>query len=135
MLQTLDLGSINTCQLDFVAPFTLTCDSQRLIKCHAIVLYFDTFFSTSPEAISVTENQVSFVKDGEPVLAEVWHVGGRPSRKSSRREAPISELPSEKDTVSSIPKITSFSTSPQSIPTHWKQTIFLLREPIMAQAG
>lgn len=33
------------------------------------------------------------------------------------------------------PKVTSFSTGPASEPTHWKQTLFLLREPITAHEG
>lgn len=32
-------------------------------------------------------------------------------------------------------KITSFSTGPESIPTHWKQTVFLLKEPIGVEEG
>jgi hypothetical protein len=32
-------------------------------------------------------------------------------------------------------KFTSFTTGPDSVPTHWKQTVFLLREPISAQEG
>jgi len=32
-------------------------------------------------------------------------------------------------------KITSFSTGPKSTPTHWKQTLFLLREPLVVVEG
>lgn len=32
-------------------------------------------------------------------------------------------------------KITSFSTGPESVPTHWKQTLFLLKEPITVHEG
>lgn len=32
-------------------------------------------------------------------------------------------------------KLISFSTGPESVPTHWKQTIFLLREPIPLEEG
>jgi protein arginine N-methyltransferase 3 len=31
--------------------------------------------------------------------------------------------------------MTSFSTGPRSVPTHWKQTIFLLREPVDVREG
>ncbi|THU97998.1 S-adenosyl-L-methionine-dependent methyltransferase [Dendrothele bispora CBS 962.96] len=34
-----------------------------------------------------------------------------------------------------VAKVTSFSTGPQSIPTHWKQTLFLLREPFVVEEG
>ena len=55
--------------------------------------------------------------------AEVWPVGGKPAPK--RR--PSSNAEKEKDA--------SFSTGPQSIPTHWKQTLFFLREPITVSEG
>ena len=32
-------------------------------------------------------------------------------------------------------KVRSFSTGPRSTPTHWKQTLFLLREPIVVDEG
>lgn len=32
-------------------------------------------------------------------------------------------------------RVTSFSTGLDSRPTHWKQTVFLLREPILAEEG
>jgi len=35
----------------------------------------------------------------------------------------------------SVPHKKSFTTSPYNIPTHWKQTVFLLHEPIALVAG
>jgi protein arginine N-methyltransferase 3 len=32
-------------------------------------------------------------------------------------------------------QITSFSTGPLSTPTHWKQTLFMLREPFVVSEG
>lgn len=63
------------------------------------------------------------VKEGDVILAEVWPVGGKPPPK--RRQS----IGKERE------KVTSFSTGPQSMPTHWKQTIFLLREPITITEG
>lgn len=63
------------------------------------------------------------MKEGEAVLAELWPVGGKSAlhrRQSMGREKQM---------------ITSFSTGPQSTPTHWKQTIFMLREPITVSEG
>jgi len=67
--------------------------------------------------------QVKVVTTDDVHLAEVWPVGGRPAPQ--RR--PSSGKGKE--------KITSFSTGPRSIPTHWKQTIFLLREPFVVEEG
>ena len=35
----------------------------------------------------------------------------------------------------SVPRKKSFSTSPSDIPTHWKQTVFLLETPISVATG
>lgn len=35
----------------------------------------------------------------------------------------------------SLPHKKSFTTSPHNIPTHWKQTVFLLQSPIPVVAG
>lgn len=66
------------------------------------------------------------MREGDPVLAEVWQVGGRPH---------VSRRMSSGDGLKPKPKITSFSTGPQSMPTHWKQTLFLLREPLLVDEG
>ena len=35
----------------------------------------------------------------------------------------------------SVPHKKSFTTSPHDIPTHWKQTVFLLQTPVSVVAG
>ena len=65
--------------------------------------------------------------EGSPIVAEVWPLGGRfqPKRRASQGG---SKTPGEE-------RVMSFSTGPESAPTHWKQTIFLLHEPIRAHEG
>ena len=100
--------------------------TDRKTKIHAFVLYFDTFFTPSGEPIP-EGTEVHIVREGDPILAEVWQVGGK--RRVSRRMSSVD--PSKKPK----PKITSFSTGPLSTPTHWKQTLFLLRDPIVVHEG
>jgi protein arginine N-methyltransferase 3 len=87
------------------------------------VLYFDTFFSPLGMPISPSTR----VQVGSPVVAEVWPLGGKfqPKRRASQGGI---KTPGEE-------RVTSFSTGPESAPTHWKQTIFLLNEPIRAHEG
>lgn len=61
------------------------------------------------------------------MVAEVWPLGGKfqPKRRASQGG---SKTPGEE-------RVMSFSTGPESVPTHWKQTIFLLHEPIRAHEG
>ena len=92
---------------------------------HAFVLYFDTFFTNTGEPIP-DDVDVHVIHEGDPVLAEIWPLGGRPYQ--GRRMSSGGPLTGR-------PKVTSFSTGPASMPTHWKQTIFFLREPISVAEG
>lgn len=95
---------------------------DKRTKINSFVLYFDTFFNASGQRVP-PETRVNFIQKGDPVLAEIWPVGGKSAKK--RRQS----LGAGKD------EIGSFSTGPQSMPTHWKQTIFMLPEPITVVGG
>jgi protein arginine N-methyltransferase 3 len=101
--------------------------ADRRTKVQALVLYFDTFFSQAGEPVS-PDTEVKIVKEGDIALAEIWPVGGKaaPQRRPSQGEGLQGKVKA---------KVTSFSTGPKSVPTHWKQTIFLLREPITMDEG
>ena len=88
------------------------------------MLYFDTFFTPTGERIP-PGTDVYVVREGDPMLAEVWPLGGRQPTRRASSAGPLKRLP----------KVTSFSTGPASVPTHWKQTLFLLREPIVVHEG
>ncbi|EGN97901.1 hypothetical protein SERLA73DRAFT_91051 [Serpula lacrymans var. lacrymans S7.3] len=126
-IKDLHLKHITTRQLDFVTPFSLVSTTDRRTKIHAFVLYFDTFFTATGEPVPPGTN-VKLIKEGDVVLAEVWPVGGKPP---PQRRASQGEGLRERERA----RVTSFSTGPKSQPTHWKQTIFLLREPIHAVEG
>ncbi|TFK48794.1 S-adenosyl-L-methionine-dependent methyltransferase [Heliocybe sulcata] len=128
MIKDLQLGTITPRQLSFSSPFSLVSTSDRRTKVRALLLYFDTFFTITGQPIP-PDTEVHIINEGDAILAEVWPVGALPGRmpKPVRRESQGEGL--KKD------KITSFSTGPRSEPTHWKQTIFFLREPIVVQEG
>jgi protein arginine N-methyltransferase 3 len=121
------LSEIVPRQLDFASSFTLESTAERRTKVRAFVLYFDTFFTTTSELVP-PEAKVYIVKDGDIALAEVWPVGGKPA---PQRRASLGDGLKGK----AKPKTISFSTGPKSVPTHWKQTLFLLREPITVYEG
>ncbi|KAI0088626.1 S-adenosyl-L-methionine-dependent methyltransferase [Irpex rosettiformis] len=126
VIKDLFLREVTARQLDFTAPFTLVSTAEQTTKVHAFVLYFDTFFTITGERVP-EETEVYVVHNGDPILAELWPVGGRPH--VTRRMSSGDALKPPR------PRITSFSTGPKSIPTHWKQTLFLLREPIKVTEG
>lgn len=74
---------------------------------HAFLGYFDTFFT--PDGTSVAE-------DTEVDLY----------RHDERLEV------APKDGSANV---VSFTTGPQGVPTHWKQTLFILKEPIRLEKG
>ncbi|KAJ7776814.1 S-adenosyl-L-methionine-dependent methyltransferase [Mycena maculata] len=123
-VKDLHLNTITPRQLDFVSPFKLVSTAERRCKVSAFILYFDTFFTAHGRPVP-DETEVKVIRDGDAVLAEVWPVGGRPAPMRRVSSGPNPEAQ----------KITSFSTGPQSIPTHWKQTLFLLRESIVVEEG
>ncbi|KZT11802.1 S-adenosyl-L-methionine-dependent methyltransferase [Laetiporus sulphureus 93-53] len=127
MIKDLYLPNINPKQLDFSVPFKLVSIADRRTKVHALLVYFDVFFAEDGQPVP-PDTEAYVVREGDPVLAEVWPLGGRPhpSRRMSSGEGLRGKV---------RPKVTSFSTGPQSMPTHWKQTIFLLRDPITVHEG
>lgn len=150
IVKDLDLGTITTAQLDFTSSFTLVSTAEKRRKVSAFVLYFDTFFTLSgkpaPEGTEVTVVGSEWMQ-----VAEIWAVGGSGGLKrrrsesvgkaKSRERAGIlgreeggdgdeEAVEEEKDDV-----VASFSTGPQSMATHWKQTVFLLKDPIVVVEG
>ncbi|THH29363.1 hypothetical protein EUX98_g4825 [Antrodiella citrinella] len=126
VVKDLYLNEVAARQLDFSSSFKLIANNDQKQQIHAFVLYFDTFFAVSGERLP-DETQVYVAADGDPILAEVWQIGRKPH--TSRRMSSGDPLKKPK------PKYISFSTGPASVPTHWKQTLFLLREPIAVREG
>ena len=122
IVQDLLLSEVTPRQLDFSATFTLKSTAERRTKVNAFILYFDTFFTTTGHPVP-PDADAKVIKEGDVVLAEVWPVGGKPAPKRRQSHG------FDKNAV------TSFTTGPQSMPTHWKQTLFLLREPISVAEG
>lgn len=126
VLKDLFLREITTKQLDFSAPFTLVSTADKRTKVRALILYFDTFFTADGDLIP-EGTEVHISKEGDPILAEVWQVGSKP------------HIPRRMSTGDGLKKprrkMSSFSTGPLSIPTHWKQTLFMLKDPITVTEG
>lgn len=113
----------------FATPFALTA-TRPCSKVRAFVLYFDVFFATDREP-TPRDAPVAVVSPDEPQVAEIWSVPA--GRVGTEAKSP--SLQRRKSSVDPKGRPTSFSTGPQSVPTHWKQTIFLLREPISVRPG
>ena len=154
IVKDIHIGTIpSSSDLDFTSEFTLVSTSEKKKKLTAFVVYFDTFFTPSGSPISAG-TKVKNVTEDDPVLMDIWQVGSLATRRgiqrrkssASRGRRSLSRKSSSNETETLTrrvdsperdacngteeehERITSFSTSPFSIPTHWKQTLFLLRE-------
>ncbi|KAJ8519349.1 hypothetical protein ONZ45_g3701 [Pleurotus djamor] len=122
VVKDLLLNKITSRQLSFASSFTLTSTASKRTKLTSFVLYFDTFFTSTGEPISPS-TKVKVIKEDSPVVADIWPVGGRPAPQRRRSLG------------KGLDDVVSFSTGPQSTPTHWEQTIFLLKEPVTIEEG
>ena len=99
--------------LDFHSNFELTAKSDTTIR--AFLTHFDTFFSplSGPEASQESlETDVNIVKYG---MTEYDQEVASGNSESGTR--------------------ISFTTGPRGTETHWRQVVFLLREPIQIRSG
>jgi protein arginine N-methyltransferase 3 len=110
LLKDFHLNSTTPRNLDFSSRFTLTSTTPKRTKIHAFVLYFDTFFTTTGDAVPPSV-PVKVTKEGDVTLTEVWPVGGQPSPQ--RRASMGAGLKQKEDRG-----VTSFSTGPDGQPTH-----------------
>ncbi|KAJ8583504.1 hypothetical protein M405DRAFT_505488 [Rhizopogon salebrosus TDB-379] len=76
LLKDLHLQS-TLAQSRLLLPFTLTSTTPKRTKIHAPVLYFDTFFASTDDAVPPSV-PVKVTKEGDATLVEVWPVGGQP---------------------------------------------------------
>lgn len=121
-LKDLLLSDITARQLDFSSSFYLIATTDQRKTINSFILYFDTFFTVTGHPVS-SETEAKIIKEGDVILAEVWPVGGKAAPQRRRSQSKPKE------------NVTSFSTGPQSTPTHWKQTLFMLREPLVVSDG
>ena len=95
---------------------------------HAFLLYFDTYFQPDGSDVPADSMPTLHEPEGNFVPGDVLPVGLLKRGKSLKEK----EKESEKEKPSTP---VSFSTGPQSLCTHWKQTVFLLRNPFKAIEG
>ena len=113
----LPLEQIPVAQPSFTAPFSLHV--KEACKVHGFVSWFDTWFAPTPH--------VAF-DDLPPVTVSPVQPSDVHGLDLHGNEVVEASEATHGETV-------SFTTSPFGKPTHWKQTIFLLKTPIEVQAG
>ncbi|KAJ1815627.1 hypothetical protein LPJ75_002302 [Coemansia sp. RSA 2598] len=114
LIAHIDHGTSTPADLDFTSDFVI--EATRDAPLHALLGYFDVAFSRSQSEPSPADSQLN-----APVYASDSMADNKPSPQSLWIQ-PESAMH-------------GFTTGPQGTPTHWKQTIFVLPEPIDAKKG
>ncbi|KAJ2810159.1 hypothetical protein H4S07_002833 [Coemansia furcata] len=115
LIAEIDHGTATPAALDFSSSFTLVATRDATI--HAFLGYFDVAFSRSQASPGPSHAELSL---------PVSNVDGDDSA------AQVSARALWKQPESSM---NGFTTGPHGTATHWKQTVFVLREPIHAKQG
>lgn len=120
-------------QPSFVAPFSLQIEKTCSIQ--AFASWFDTWFTPDgqPSPPAETRDMTGGEKlEGLPPVTiqcpEEKDVRGLDLQKDTI-------IPRETDTKESKGETISFTTGPQGLETHWRQTVFVLKEPMEVIEG
>lgn len=120
-------------QPSFVSPFSLTASKRTTV--HGFLSWFDTWFMPSKEPVPT--NGRPELKGGErleglppvtvipPVDADVPALALKRDQVVEEQDVPESQRG----------EVVSFTTGPEGLETHWKQTVFLLKEPLEVEQG
>ncbi|KAJ9075100.1 hypothetical protein DSO57_1039496 [Entomophthora muscae] len=112
-IKDLPLMEINSAALDFQSPFEIKATKTGLL--HGLVGYFDTLFTTGEETC------LNWKEASECGIAPT---------KSDVNEID-NEIIKQRLLSNASGKPVAFTTGPSGVlPTHWKQTLFLFREPL-----
>ena len=133
----LPLQTMSAKQPSFTAPFSLKASKSTSIR--AFVSWFDTWFTpdgnptpSAEQAPQGEDMKGGQVLEGLPDVTvkcpEERDVRGLDLEKNSIVDKDTDESGSKGETV-------SFTTGPQGLETHWKQTLFVLKEPLAVEAG
>ncbi|KAJ2864291.1 hypothetical protein GGH94_003013 [Coemansia aciculifera] len=114
LIAEIDHGTATPAALDFSSSFTLVATRDSTI--HAFLGYFDVAFARSQATPGPSHAELTLpVCDGDDSATQ--QVSARALWKQ-----PESSM-------------NGFTTGPHGTATHWKQTVFVLREPIQAKQG
>ncbi|KAJ1655745.1 hypothetical protein IWQ61_004562 [Dispira simplex] len=118
-LKTIDISYVEKPSLDFVSVIELTITQSG--KFHGFLGYFDTFFARQAD--------VEPPEDDPKALVPYAQADQDSSSKSTTLPNPNAPAGVE-DT-----RVHRFTTGPHGKPTHWKQTLFALKEPFAVEKG
>ncbi|CUA74805.1 protein arginine N-methyltransferase 3 [Rhizoctonia solani] len=135
LIKDVPIQRVTPKNLDFSSPFVLT--ATRPGKAHALLLYFDTWFTTDGADVPPDAEPTIAKGEGDVVTTDVLQIKARPELVARRKSSmgPLRKKSVSGEEMIKDGKEVSFSTGPASMPTHWKQTLFLFRNPVDLKEG
>ncbi|CAE6479398.1 unnamed protein product [Rhizoctonia solani] len=135
LIKDIPIQRVTPKNLDFSSPFVLT--ATRPGKAHALLLYFDTWFTTDGTDVPPDAEPTIAKGEGDVVTTDVLQIKARPELVARRKSSmgPLRKKSMSGEELIKDGKEVSFSTGPASMPTHWKQTLFLFRNPVDLKEG
>ncbi|CAE6434378.1 unnamed protein product [Rhizoctonia solani] len=135
LIKDIPIQRVTRKNLDFSSPFVLT--ASRPGKAHALLLYFDTWFTTDGADVPPDAEPTIAKGEGDVVTTDVLQIKARPDLVARRKSSmgPLRKKSMTGQEFIKDGKEVSFSTGPASMPTHWKQTLFLFRNPVDLKEG
>ncbi|CAE6396058.1 unnamed protein product [Rhizoctonia solani] len=135
LIKDIPIQRVTRKNLDFSSPFVLT--ASRPGKVHALLLYFDTWFTTDGADVPPDAEPTIAKGEGDVVTTDVLQIKARPDLVARRKSSmgPLRKKSMTGEELIKDGKEVSFSTGPASMPTHWKQTLFLFRNPVDLKEG
>lgn len=137
----LPLQEMNASQPSFVSPFVLEIHSTGTV--HGFLSWFDTWFLAKSQHPRVPDaiwkaNEGQLLKGGV-VIPDLPPVTTEPITAKDVEGIHLTHNATQRDPTTQEtdagPVPISFTTGPQGLETHWKQTVFLLKEAIQAEKG
>ncbi|KAJ1987452.1 hypothetical protein H4R33_002860 [Dimargaris cristalligena] len=119
-LKNIDISTVETAALDFVTPLRLVVTKAGTF--HGFMGYFDTYFTRRPEDEIPADSEDLFQQYDPELMA---------TEANPRPVVPNPNTPLGEGNQA----IHRFTTGPHGKPTHWKQTLFVLKEPFPVQVG
>lgn len=135
----LPLQTMEAKQPAFVSQFRLEGKEKEVQTIHGFLSWFDTWFLPKSAQDALPKVEADSIASGKPI-AGLPDCTTKPIVEadvegiSLRGKAALQREPTQED-VAAGEEIVSFTTGPHGKPTHWAQTVFLLKEPFELQPG
>lgn len=137
----LPLQTMRAAQPSFVSPFVLECTSKTPTTIHGFLSWFDTWFVPREQHPPLSSSSIHQLQGGEtidglppctshPIQASDVE-GIQLSGNGTLDPAAATQRPATSEEAAAGPEAVSFTTGPHGKETHWRQTVFLLKEPIV----